>query len=290
MEKKSFEILIIGGGVAGMSAAIYAKRRGKNVAILEKFALGGVVNTIGEIENFPSQTSVDGVTLSQMFSKQVKSLKLEIVYDDVVSCQLAGERKILHGKKANYQAESVIIATGLSYLQLGIGEDDFLGRGVSFCAVCDGNFYKNKTVCVASKAGSGLFAAKYLSEICEKVIVLDSEDMSVYAAANTNKNIEVLSSAKIEKLLGQIKLESVQAKIGNSEKNISTSALFVELGKKPKTEIFEGLNLDAKGFILTDEKMQTNLSGVFAVGDVRSKNLRQIVTACSDGAIAGNLA
>lgn len=287
MEKRMFDVLIIGGGVAGMSAAVYAARRGKNVAILEKFALGGVVNTIPHIANFPSQENIDGLTLAQMFAKQVKSFGVAIISDDVISAELSGEGKLMKGKRAEYLASSVIIATGLSNLELGIGEEEYLGRGVSYCAVCDGNFYKNKSVCVASKKGSGLKAAKYLAEICEKVTVLDSEDMSVFAQANTNAKIDVLSNVKILSLNGQEVLQSLKVEVAGEVKEIFTSALFVELGKKPKTQVFDGLNLDAKGFIITDEKMQTNLAGVFAVGDVRAKELRQIVTACSDGAIAG---
>ncbi len=287
---KKFDILILGGGVAGMTAGIYAKRRGKNVAIIEKFVLGGQVNSILHIENFPSQTEIDGLTLCQMFSKQIKALGVEIVRDDIVSVDLLGEEKVVTGKKETYQAKSVIIATGLSYVELGIGEDKFLGRGVSFCAVCDANFYKGKPVCVASKNGSGLKSAFELAEVCSEVTVLDAGDMSVFASANKNKKVNVVSNVKIEKVVGDDVVTGVVFEENGKEKQIETNALFVDLGKKPQTNLFDGIKLDSNGFIITDEKMQTSVKGVFAVGDVRSKELKQIVTACADGAIAGQFA
>lgn len=288
MEKKFFDVLIVGGGVAGMSAAIYAKRRGKKVAIIERYALGGVVNTISEIENFPSQSKIDGFTLAQMFAKQVKSLQVEIIYDEIVSTNFLLDEKSLKGKKAEYFCKSVIIATGLSYVKLNVDVDKFLGQGVSYCAVCDGNFYRNQKVCVASKKGSGILGAKYLSQICEKVTLLDSEDMSVFSSANKNEKIDIVSNAKILSVEGNETLQRIKIDVSGAEKTIETNALFVELGKKASTDLFEGIEVDAKGFVVTDENMQTNILGVFAVGDVRSKNLRQIVTACSEGAIAGN--
>ena len=155
MEKKSFDILIIGGGVAGMSAAIYAKRRNKNVAIVEKFALGGQALALSRIENFPSQAEIDGYSLAQMFSKQIKQLGVEILNDEIEKIDFSGDIKILIGKKCQYESKSIIIATGLSSVELGKNEMEYFGRGVSFCAVCDANFYKGQSVCVASKNGSG---------------------------------------------------------------------------------------------------------------------------------------
>ncbi len=286
-----------------MSAAIYAKRRGKNVAIIEKFALGGQVNTIPKIENFPSTISIDGVSLVQNFSKQIEGLGVEVIYDDIKKVDYEGEVKRVFGRKDEYCAKSVIIATGLTYVELGKNENEFLGRGVSYCAVCDAHFFRGKDVCVASKKGSGLKEALVLAEVCNHVSVLDSEDMSAYANVNKNKKIEVLSNVKIEKVVGKDVVEGVEVSILNADKSesdkskiererkvIQTDALFVALGKKPDKTVFGGVKVDSKGFVITNEKMQTSVSGVFAVGDVRSKELKQIVTACSDGAIAGQFA
>ncbi len=290
MEKK-FDVLIIGGGVAGMTAGIYAKRRGRNVAIIEKFTLGGQVLSLNRIENFPSQSEIDGLTLGQMFAKQVKHLGIGVILDDIEKIDFTGKEKILFGKKQTYRAESVIIATGLASVPLGKNEDDFLGRGVSFCAVCDANFYKGKDVCVASKGGSGIKGALDLAGVCSKVTVLDSQDMSKFASNFKNPKIEVVSNVEIEKVEGSDTVEGVLAKLNGKEKLFKTSALFVELGKRPKTDIFKRvLDLDDRGFIKTDANMQTSQENVFAVGDVRSGFLKQIVTACGDGAIAGQLA
>ena len=290
METKKYDIVIIGGGVAGMSSAIYAKRRGKKVAIIEKYTLGGQVLTINKIENFPSQSLIDGFSLSQNFAKQVRDLRVEIINDEIISCNLSSKQKLLSGKKFKYVCDSVIIASGLVSVPYGLNEDDFLGRGVSYCAVCDANFFKKQPVCVASDGGSGIAAAITLSEVCEKVTVLDKKDMSIFANANKNKKIEVISNAEIVALNGTDQLNSVQYEKDGVKNTLQTNALFIELGKKPSTEIFKEIKKDEKSFIITDENMRTNIQGVFAVGDVRSKNLRQIVTACSDGAIAGQLA
>ena len=289
--KEIYDVLIIGGGVAGMTAAIYAKRRGKNVAIIEKFALGGQVVSLTRIENFPSQSEIDGLSLSQMFSKQIKHLDVKVVFDDINKVDFSDKEKVLYGKKGQYCAKSIIIATGLSSVELGKNENEFLGRGVSYCAVCDANFYKNQTVCVASKGGSGIKGALDLAEVCSKVIVLDSGDMKRYASVNKNPKIQVFSNVEIEKVEGKDVVDSVEVKIAGEDEKIETSALFVELGKKPKTEIYQNvLELDDKGYIKTDANMRTSVDGVFAVEDVRCGFLKQIVTACSDGAIAGQLA
>ena len=273
-----------------MSAAIYAKRRGKNVVLIEKLALGGQVNTIPKIENFPSISTTDGISLVQKFSKQVEGLSIEIVYDTIQKVDYVSQVKTLFGQKDKYKANSVIIAKGLSYIELGKNENDYVGKGLSYCAVCDANFFKGEKVCVASKNGSGLKEAVVLSEVCEKVTVLDSGDMSIYAQVNKNPKIEVLSNVEIEKLIGKDLLTGVEI-VQNGEKQIiSCKGLFVALGKKPDQTVFGGVKVDQNGFIITDENMRTSMKGVFAVGDVRSKVLKQVVTACSDGAIAGQLA
>lgn len=287
--KKVFDVLVLGGGVAGMTSAIYAKRKGKDVAIIEKFALGGQVVSLERIENFPSQTEIDGFTLSQMFAEQIKHLEIEVVSDEVLKVDFSKDVKVLSGKKETYFSKSVIIATGLSSVGLSKNENEFLGRGVSFCTVCDANFYKNQEVCVASKKGSGIKAAIELSEICSKVVVLDSDDLSKYKEVNKNKKIDIFSNVQIEQVVGDSGVEGIKAKIKEEDKFFKTSALFVELGKKPKTDIFVGaLDLDEKGFIKTNSNMHTSTKNVFAVGDVRNGVLKQIVVACSDGAIAGN--
>lgn len=284
---REFDVLVLGGGAGGMMSAIYAKRRGKNVAIVEEMMLGGVLWSIEKIENFPSYAEVSGATLAENFIKQIKHLGVEVINDEVVDVDFSAEKKVLVGKKERYSAKSVIIASGLSYNKLGSNEDDFLGRGVSYCAVCDANFYKNKDVAVASKKGSGIKGALELANICKSVTILDSEDLSIYAKHTKNEKIKIISNVKELKVEGKNFVEGVTFTVEGDEKSLSTSALFVELGKKPNTMLFKDLKLDENGYILTNENMETSIKGVFAVGDIRAGKLKQLVCACSDGAIAG---
>lgn len=289
--EKIYDVLIVGGGVAGMSAAIYAKRSGKQVAIIERATLGGVVGTLNKITNFPSQKEIDGFSLAQMFAGQVEMNEVETIFDDVVSAELDKEIKIIVGKMGQYKAKRLVLATGLSYEELGKNEADFLGRGVSYCAVCDANFFKGKSVCVVSRNGKGIKDAKYLSNIASKVVLLDEGNLTVFAQANNVKNMEVLSNAKALKVLGGDTVEGLECEINGKKKTVETSAVFISLGRKPKTDVFGGnLECDALGFIKTDENMQTSIKGVYAVGDVRAGVMKQIVTACNDGAIAGKKA
>ena len=284
---REFDVLVLGGGVGGMMSAIYAKRRGKNVAIVEEMMLGGVLWSIEKIENFPSYAEVSGAELAENFIKQIKHLGVEVINDEVVDVDFSAEKKVLVGKKERYSAKSVIIASGLSYNKLGSNEDEFLGRGVSYCAVCDANFYKDKDVAVASRKGSGIKGALDLAGVCKSVTILDSEDMSMYAKHNKNDKIKVLSLVKELKVEGKNFVEGVTFTVEGNEKSLPTSALFVELGKKPNTSLFKHLKLDENGYILTNENMETSIKGVFAVGDIRAGKLKQLVCACSDGAIAG---
>ena len=287
MKKEVFDILIIGGGVAGITASIYAKRRNKKVAIIEPFLLGGQLAQIEKIENFPTYPLISGFELMQNFQKQVQNFGIKVISDEIVGVKFS-ELKELVGKKQTYYAKSVIIATGLSSNKLGKNEDEFLGRGVSYCVTCDANFYKNQVVAVASRKGSGILGALELSDICEKVYLLDSEDINKYAENCPKKNIEVCSNVHIEKLVGENKLEKIELENADF---LAVSALFIELGKKPQTEIFKDiLELDSQGYILTNDRMETSVKGVFACGDIRSNSLKQLVVACGEGAIAGQYA
>ena len=286
--EKIYDVLILGGGVAGISASIYAKRAGKSVLLIEKSALAGQVNELPLIENFPSQEKIDGFSLANKFINQVKDLNVEIVYDIIDKADVIADIKILSGKREQYKGKNLIIATGLKNIELGLNEKKYLGKGVSYCAICDGNFFKNKPVCVVSKQGSGIAEANILSKICSSVTVLDLLDMSVYAKYNKNEKIKVLSNVKIVEITGDNLVEGVKVIVGDKEHLFNTSAVFIVLGKVPASKLFKHqIKLDDKGYILTDEYMQTSAKGVYAVGDVRAGVLKQIVTACNDGAIAG---
>lgn len=287
---KKFDIVIIGAGAGGMSAAIYAKRAGKNVVVLEKMFAGGQMNTIEKIGNFPSFENVSGFELAQNMTKQVQNLGVEIKNEEVVSCSLLGEQKIVQTNKNEYEAKSVIIATGARSKPLDQTEaNKFLGRGLSYCATCDGKFFEGKTVAVVGTFDTAKDDVQYLSNLAKKVVFVTSSNNKKF----TQSNVEEILSSKIKNVLGDDKIEEivVQNKKTGESKNIKTAALFVVLGKSPDLGAFgDDIALDKNGFIKTDEKMQTNIKGVFAVGDVRSGSLKQIVTACSDGAIAGTFA
>lgn len=287
---KKFDVVIIGAGAGGMSAAIYAKRAGKSAVVLEKMFAGGQMNTIENIGNFPSFENVSGFELAQNMTKQVQNLGVEIKNEEVVSCSLSGEQKIVQTNKNEYKAKSVIIATGARSKPLEkIDANKFLGRGLSYCATCDGKFFEGKTVAVVGTFDTAKDDVQYLSNLAEKVVFVTSSNNKKF----TQSNVEEILSSKITNVLGEDKIEEivVQNKKTGESKNIKTAALFVVLGKSPDLGAFgDEIALDKNGFIKTDEKMQTNLKGVFAVGDVRSGSLKQIVTACSDGAIAGTFA
>lgn len=288
---KSFDVLIIGGGVAGITAAVYAKRRGKKVAIVEEMLLGGQLASIDRIENFPSYASITGEDLMYEFQNQVKHLEIEVIKDRILSSKLTSSPKVIVGKKEEYSADSVIIASGLQSVTLGAGEEEYVGRGVSYCAVCDANFYKGKTVAVMSKRGSGIRGAVELARQCERVVLLDSENLSVFAENNKQKNIEVYSNVRFKRLDVDGVVKGVEVEIDKKSKKFDVSCVFVELGKKPKTDEYAGvLKLDEEGYIVTNNLMETSLKGVFACGDVRNGALKQLVTACADGAIAGTYA
>lgn len=288
MEK--FDVVIIGAGAGGMSAAIYAKRAGKNVVILEKMFAGGQMNTIERVANFPSYENISGFDLAQNMRKQVEQLGVEIRNEEVVSCSLLGDQKIVRTHKFEYETKSVIIATGARSKPLDVkGANNFLGRGLSFCATCDGKFFEGKTVAVVGSFDTAKEDVEYLVNLAKKIYFVSTLDKTCF----DNKKIDEIPNSKIMNILGDDKIQEivVQNQKTGENKNIKTDALFVALGKSPDMGAFgDEIALDKNGFIKTDDKMQTNIRGVFAVGDVRSGSLKQIVTACSDGAIAGTFA
>lgn len=284
-----YDVVIIGAGAGGMSAGVYAKRAGKSVLILEKMFAGGQMNAIDKIANFPSYENISGYELALNMRKQVESLGIEIKNEEVISSSLLGEEKIIRTHKNEYIAKSIVIATGARSKPLDVqNEKQYLGRGLSYCATCDGKFFEGKEVCVVGTYETAKNDVLYLSNLASKIYFVTTSENSGFK----NNKVEEISNSKISSIFGENKLEGIVIKNLKSEKEqkFAVDALFVELGKSPDLSAFQGLKLDSKGFVEVDEKMQTNIPGVFAVGDVRSGSLKQIVTACSDGAIAGTFA
>lgn len=301
MENKLYDVIIVGGGPAGLTASIYALRAKKSVLLIEKMMIGGQVALTTTIENYPGFELIDGVELSEKMFNQASKLGLEVIYSDVLEYNLTDEIKQVKTYDGTIQGKTIILCMGATAKPLDVeNEKDFIGKGISYCATCDGNFYKNKTVAIVGGGDSAIDEALYLADIANKIYLIhrrdsfknehDVDTQKVFTLAKgKHPKIEILTNSSICGLLGKEKLEKiiVENKIEKTKKEIELDGVFVAIGRKPDTSLFEGLlNLDSNGYVLTDENMHTNIPGVFAAGDIRQKTLKQIVTACADGAIA----
>lgn len=288
MIKEMYDIIIIGAGPAGLTAAIYARRANKKVLVLEGTTYGGqIINTL-DIENYPAEAKITGVELAKKMYEQAKNLGAEFEFEKVIGIN-DGEVKIVKTEDDEYEARTIIIATGTNARKLGLeNEDRLIGRGVSYCATCDGAFYKDKTVAIAGGGSGALYEAEYLADIVNKVYLIHRRDEfrgeeALVENLEKKGNVEFVLNSHVTKLNGEEKLESIEI---NGEKTLEVSGLFVAIGREPKVDFIENLKLDENGYIDADESCKTNLDGIFVAGDVREKETRQIVTAVSDGAIA----
>lgn len=297
-----YDIIIVGGGPAGMTAAIYALRARKKVLMIEKLVIGGQVAITSLIENYPGFESITGQDLSEKMFAQANKYGLETVYADVVDYDLKGEIKKVVTHEGTFEGKSVILALGASARTLDVAsEKEFAGRGISYCASCDGNFYKDKVVAVVGGGNSSLGAVLYLVNLAKKVYLIHrretfkAEEVQIQKVMNLTKEkdakVEFIPNATIQDLEGNGKVESMiveNLKTGET-KEIAIDGVFVAIGRRPDTGFLQGMiNLDEGGHIITDENMKTNIDGVYAAGDVRSGSLKQIVTAAADGAIAAS--
>lgn len=282
-----YDLIIVGAGVAGLTSAIYALRANKKVLILEKKSYGGQIIESLEVENYPGFLKISGFDLVNNIYKQVKSLGGEIKYEDVE--KITSEKSVITNKN-EYNAKSIILATGLVPRKLNINnEDKFIGKGISYCATCDGNFYKGLDVCVVGGGNTAMEDALYLANICNKVYLIHrraefrGENSLLEKLKNLN-NVEIIYKEIIKSINGNENLNSITL---SDNREINVSGLFVAIGRIPNNQNFKELiNLDKDGFILVNEKQETNISGVFAAGDATSNTVKQLVTATSDGAVA----
>lgn len=275
-----YDVLIIGGGPAGLSAAIYLGNANKKTAVFEKTTAGGKLAVTPVIENYPGAASKDGFEIAQAMSAQAVASGARIIAEQVIEADLGSLKIKTDG--GEYDADAIIIATGTRSGKLSVArEDELVGSGVSYCAVCDGAFFRGKDVMLAGSGSRSLTDLKYLSGICRKVYYVTDGD-----AQNESDNICVIKGASVKELIGT-PLQAVTLSDGGKTRRIEVSALFVDTALIPVSSLYAGqLQTDANGFIITDEQMQTSVKGVFAAGDVRSKPLRQVVTAANDGAVA----
>ena len=288
-----YDIAIVGAGPAGLTAAIYAARANKSVIVFEALTCGGQIINTSHIDNYPVAPHITGLDFGKTLQKQAEDLGVEIEYDEITHINSADGAFSLTSEDEEYQARSVIIATGTKPRKLDlVNEDDLVGRGVSYCATCDGGFYKGKAVAVNGGGNSALHEALYLSDICEKVYLIHRRDEFRADAALVDKvkakdNIELVLNANIIKLNGEKHLESIETDNGHT---INVDGLFVSIGRIPNAAgLVDGLNL-VDDYIDSGEDCTTNIPGIFVAGDVRTKELRQLVTATSDGAIAATAA
>lgn len=292
----NYDIIVIGGGPAGITSAIYTLRADKKVLIIEKEVIGGKIASAPLVENYPGIKEINGFELSQKLREQVISLNGEIQTGEVVRIINEEKEKIVITRNKEYKCKSIIIATGTKYKKLELeNEEKFIGKGISFCATCDGFFYKNKTVAVIGGGNSAIANAIELSNICKKVYLiqildhLTAEPMLI-DKLNEKKNIEIIYQASVNKILGEEKLEGIEIKENNKQderKTITIEGMFLSIGQIPETDIFKNiLKTDKYGYLYINENCMTNIQGIFAAGDCAKKKIRQLTTAVSDGTVA----
>lgn len=300
MEKRLYDMVIIGGGPGGYTAALYAARAGLKTIVLEKLSAGGQMALTQQIDNYPGfPEGVDGFELGEKMQQQAQRFGAETEYAEVYSVDLKAQPKVIESSEGTFYGKTVVIATGAGPKTLGIEkEKELVGRGVNYCAACDGMFYKGKTVVVVGGGNSAAADALLLSRVAEKVIIVHRRDTlratKVYHEPLMQaKNVEFYWNSQViglehgQKLTG-LRLKNVQT---GEETTLACDGLFVSVGRNPATSLFAGqLALDQAGYIPAGESTETEIPGVYAVGDVRTKQLRQIVTAVADGAIAVHMA
>lgn len=298
--EKIYDVIVIGGGPAGYTSAIYTTRAGFDTLVLEKFSAGGQMIQTAQIDNYPGfPDGMDGFDLGNKMRQGAERFGAKTLQAEVIKVNLQDNIKKIATADEVLLAHSVIIATGAKHRHLGLeNEEKLIGKGVGYCAACDGMFYKEKTVLVIGGGNSAASDALLLSKICKKVIVVHRRDTlraeRVYQAPLLKaQNVEFEWSSTVCEILFDNKVTGVRIRnlVNGKEKEISTDGVFISIGRTPQTELFRGqLEIDENGYIIADETTKTNVSGVFAAGDVRTKPFRQIVTATADGAYASHFA
>jgi thioredoxin reductase (NADPH) len=290
-----YDIIVIGGGPAGMTAALYAQRNGKSSLVIEKTGFGGQITHSPKVENYPGTLTISGNELADSMLSQILEQGAEIEFETVTSVEDRGDAKlVLTEEGGSYEGKAVIIATGVKHRMLGLeGEKELVGEGISFCAVCDGDFYTGKTVCVAGGGNSALQEAILLSDKCKEVIML--QDMPYFTGEEklqqvlfSRDNVTAYTGVKITSLLTENgELTGVEIENDGEKKTISCDGLFVAIGLIPENEPFKELaDLNSYGYFDSDEQCLTKTKGIFVAGDCRSKFIRQVTTAAADGAVA----
>ena len=291
MNEKIYDMLVVGGGPGGYTAALYAARAGMSVLVLEKLAAGGQMAETPQIDNYPGYTGVDGFMLGQQMKEGAEKFGAQSRFAEVTGLHLEGQTKSVDTTDGVFYGKTVVIATGAHPRKLHVpGEQELFGRGVHYCAACDGMFYRGKTVAVVGGGNTAAAAVLVLSRVASKVLLIHRRD-TLRASGVYHKpmqelaNVEFHWNAKVSEIRqGEVVVENV---ISGENQTLPCDGVFVSVGRQPETGLVKDLlHLDDQGYIVADESTRTNIPGVFAVGDVRTKGLRQIVTAVADGATA----
>lgn len=289
------DILIIGGGIAGLTAALYALRSGKSVTVIEKETFGGQITSSPRVDNYPGLPGVSGNELADALLAQVMDLGGGIEMEEIKSLEKTGGGFAVDTGRKTFEGRAVILATGARHRPLGLpGEEKLVGRGVSYCALCDGAFHKGEDVAVVGGGNSAAQAAAFLADLCRSVTVIQEFDHFTcdqrdYAAMAAKSNVREMLAAKVTALAGEDRLGGVTVadQATGAEKQLPVTGLFITIGRLPDTEPFRGLiACDDQGFFMTDEGCATGVPGVWAAGDCRRKAVRQLTTAAADGTIA----
>ena len=296
--KHVYDMIIVGGGPGGYTAALYAARAGLDVVVLEKLSAGGQMALTSQIDNYPGfEDGIDGFELGEKMQAGAEKFGAKTEYAEVLSVDLKTSPKVIETSEGTFYGHTVVFATGEGPRDLGVkGEKELVGRGVHYCAACDGMFYKNKTVVIVGGGNTAAADAKVLSRIAKKVILIHRRDTlrasKVYHDPLMKaENIEFRWNSTVSEFISEGKLTGIKIKDVNTgeESVIDCDGVFVSVGRKPATELVKDqITLDAGGYIMADESTKTNIPGVYAVGDVRTKKVRQIVTAVSDGTAAAH--
>ncbi len=290
-----YDIIVIGAGPAGMTAAIYARRASKTVLVLEAVTYGGQIINTPDIENYPVTAHISGFDFSTKVYEQAKDLGAEFVFEKAVEIRDENGVKTVVTTKNAYEAKAVILATGSENRKLGLeNEDALVGRGVSYCATCDGNFFRKKTVAVGGGGNTALEDALYLADLCEKVYLIHRRDSFRGEETNAERlkareNVEFVYNSNVTKLIAEKRLKAIEVtnRLDGSVRTIELNGLFIAVGRVPENQNFGSLvKLDESGYVVAGEDCHTNYEGIFVAGDTRTKALRQLVTATADGAMA----
>lgn len=297
---KIYDMIIIGGGPAGYTAALYGARAGLSTLVMEKMAVGGQMALTDKIDNYPGfEDGIEGLSLGEKMKNEAERSGARTVFATVLSADLKSDPKVIKTSDDIFYGRTVVIATGAEPRELGVAmEKELVGRGVSYCATCDGMFFKGKTVVVVGGGNTAAADILLLSRVASKVFVVHRRDTmraskTYHETLMKAENVEFCWDSQVTGILSDDKVTGVRIKNINTgdERKLSCDGIFVAIGRKPASELAAGqLDLDERGYVITDESTKTNIPGVFAAGDVRTKVLRQVITAASDGAMAAHYA